>query len=688
MMKQPGKLLIISLILGLLLVSRTQTNISATPQTTTYRVAPTGNDSSACGTAVAPCRTIQQAVSLAHNGDVILVAAGIYAGSQSCSAGTTFICIQNKHLTLLGGYANGNWITADPSTNVTIIDGQNVRRAIYVSSQTNDSGSIHIEGFTIQNGLAQGASSGADSATFAFGGGMLVDFAQVTMRHMVFKNNRAIGGSTNNDYGGASGGGGLSIRATNPATLEHIIFEDNEAHGGSGVNRGGFAIGGGLYTYQTDMEGGYLIFRNNLAMGGSSNGSGTSGGEKSDAQGAGVAFQIGSIINAHHMEVYGNQSIGGDAPNGDAGGAFGGGVFAEVAELILTDIDIHDNLALGGDGRNSGPGAGLGTGGGISTGTATIFLDRMRVVNNVARGGNGQVAAGAGGGGGYYITGYAEVSIANSIIADNLAEMGSQGTLPGGGAGGVFANFANINVTHSTFARNRLGSAPMQGTALVVVNGGSINLSYSIIAEHTQYPGTYAVHAQPGNTVNLNQNLFFGNSNDTGGGGVFNGTATNLSGNPGFLSPGSPNHDYHITSSSAAIDQATSSSMSLDIDSQSRTLLPPPDVGADEFVPLTLRANPGNAILRLNWTAVPGLLVGLDHYQVLVTPGPGANPPAQGNSFPVGLSTSATLTGLTNYADYTIHIEARNGANASIGESNSITIFPTDLQVYSPVVIK
>lgn len=660
----------------------------AAPQANTYRVAPTGNDTANCGAEANPCRTIQYAVNLAGNGDTVLVAAGTYMGNQSCANNTTFICIQNKHLTLLGGYTTNNWLVADPAANVTILDGQNVRRALYVSSATNTSGSIHLEGFTIQNGLSQGAASGPDDATFAFGGGILVDRAQATIRHMTFKNNRAIGGNTNNDYGGAAGGGGLAIRATNPALLEHILFENNEVHGGNGVNRGGFAIGGGLYTFQADMNGSYLTFRHNLAVGGDTNGSGISGGERSDAQGAGAAFQIGSIINAHHLEVYDNETIGGNAPNGDAGGAFGGGVFAEVAELSLTDANIYNNLALGGNGRNSGFSGSLGIGGGIATGTAVITLDRVRVVNNVARGGNGQINAGSGGGGGYYVIGFSDVSVSNAIFADNVVEMGSQGALPGGGGGGVFANFANINVTHSTFARNRLGAAPMQGTGLVVINGGSINLSYSIIADHTQYSPTNAIHAQPGNTVNLNTNLFFGNTTNTGGGGVFNGIGTNLSGNPAFLSPGAPNYDYHITSNSAAIDQAVGSSIAVDIDNQSRTLLPPPDLGADEFVPLTLSASPGDGLLWLSWTAVPGLLIGLEHYQVLITPGLGAVPPTQGTSFSVGLNTHITLTGLTNYADYTIRVEARNGSGATIGTSNTITAFPTDRQVFLPLVKK
>jgi hypothetical protein len=686
-MKQFHKpLLFMFLIAGFLWITTT----FAAPQATTYRVSPAGNDSPTCGSTAAPCRTIHQAVSLAVNGDTILVAAGTYAGSQTCAIGvqTAFLCIQDKHLTILGGYANGNWNVADPVANVTSIDGQNVQRVIYISSVSNDSGSVHMEGFTIQNGLEQGATSGADNVTFAFGGGILVDRAQVTMRHMVFRHNRAIGGNTNNDYGGAAGGGGLAIRATNPATLEYLIFEDNEARGGSGGQRGGYAIGGGLYTFQTDMDGSYLVFRNNVAAGGSTNGSGISGGERGDGQGGGVAFQIGSIINAHHLEIYDNQAIGGDAPDGEAAGAFGGGMFAEVAELILTDTEAYDNLALGGNGRNEGPGSSLALGGGISTGTAAITLDRVHVFNNTARGGNGQNRAGSGGGAGYYIAGFSEVNISNAIFADNVAEMGSQGSLPGGGGGGIFANFANINVTHTTFARNRLGAAPMQGTGLVVINGGTINLSYSIVADHTQYSPTNAIHAQPGNTVNLNTNLFSGNTSNTGGGGVFNGTATNLNGNPGFLSPGSPNYDYHITSSSAAIDEAAGSSTAVDIDNQSRTLFAPPDVGADEFVPLTLSASPGDELLRLNWVTQPGLLVGLDHYQVLVTPGPGAAPPDQGNSFSVGLSTSTTLTGLTNYADYTVRIEARNGSNITIGRSNSVTAFPTDRQIFLPLVTR
>jgi hypothetical protein len=67
-----------------------------------------------------------------------------------------------------------------------------------------------MEGFTVQNGLSQGAASGSDFETFAYGGGMQAVGVSVVLRNMVFRNNRANGGNTASAYGGTAVGGGVS----------------------------------------------------------------------------------------------------------------------------------------------------------------------------------------------------------------------------------------------------------------------------------------------------------------------------------------------------------------------------------------------------------------------------------------------------------------------------------------------
>lgn len=659
----------------------------------TIHVAPSGSDSDLCGLATEPCKTIQRAVNIAVEGDIILVAKGTYTGSNPCPTSTnaSVVCIQNKHLTILGGYTTNNWSVANPTQNVTIIDGQNSQRGMYLWNTVMGTASLHLEGFTIQNGRQQGIASSDDNKSFAFGGGMLVDRSDVTLKHIIFQNNQAVGANTNSAHGGAGSGGGLAIRAVNNAYLEHIYFTENKAQGGMGLERGGFGIGGGLYTYESSVVGQYITSTNNLAIAGSSNGDGRSGGELADAQGAGVAFQISSDITLSDIIITNNTATGGDAPNGDAGGAFGAGLFTEEASLSVHNLIVQDNMSIGGMGKNSATNASLAFGGGIVLSHSSSTINRAFVIHNTAQGGDGNIYAGSGGGGGVYIErfyGTATTELTNVIIADNTANMGSGNPLAGGGGGGLILNSAEATLTHVTIAQNRLGSSAMQGNGMVLISGAQAEISHSIIANHTDYAGAIAIHAQSGNTVTFNNNLLFGNNIDTGGGGIINGTDSNFSGSPDFVSAGAPNYDYHINNNSMAIGQATGSTTAVDIDNESRSISGLPDVGADEFVALVLSASPLDGQLRLNWTAEVALLPGLDHYQIQVIPASGANDPAEGTSIDAGTQTSFMLTGLTNYKNYTITIDAQTGAGSTIAQSNTVNVFPTDMHVYLPIILK
>jgi hypothetical protein len=53
----------------------------------------------------------------------------------------------------------------------------------------------------------------------------------------------------------------------------------------------------------------------------------------------------------------------------------------------------------------------------------------------------------------------------------------------------------------------------------------------------------------------------------------------------GFVSPGSPDEDYHLLASSPAIDEAGASSLAVDLDGTPRPSGPAPDLGAYEFTP-------------------------------------------------------------------------------------------------------
>jgi hypothetical protein len=571
----------------------------------TIRVAPTGNDTSGCGSEGSPCQTIQYAINQAESGDTILIAGGTYTYNSSadiCSQplGTTAVaCIVNKQLTILGGYSAEDWSDVDPSANVTIIDGEEEYRGVFVL-KTDSTSSLHMEGFTIRRGLAQGnPKRPGNDKIFAFGGGMLVENSQVTLRNITFEDNLAIGENTDSAYGGAGSGGGLALRNTSSdINLVHITFEDNLSEGGTGPDRGGLALGGGLYTYKTVVSGQYITFTNNVAMAGSSNGDGFYK-MHADAQGGAAAFQADSDVVFQDVRATSNIALGGYAPNGNAGGAFGGAFFTEDAALILRDIEVFANMAQGGEGRNDGStaGASYARGGGIAITDSDFTLDRATVISNTAIGGDGTVGRGSAAGGGIGVVrtyGDFSAEIINCIISDNSIQIGNGTNIVGGGGGGLWLQGADADIVHTTFSQNRLQGSTTQGQAIVLLNFGSptpaiANISYSIIADHTNSFGAAAIHVQPENTANLHRGLFAGNTKDTNAdgvpasAGVFNGLDSMLdAASANFVSPGSTNYDYHILGSSAAKDQATGSTTLQDIDGESRPIGDASDIGADE----------------------------------------------------------------------------------------------------------
>lgn len=591
----------------------TQATARAAAEVSYIRVAPTGSDHAACGTAASPCKSLQYAVNKASSGDVIQVAAGVYyynGSADNCSFLTTraVACVLDKHLTFLGGYTTANWSNPNPVGNPTIIDGANSRRGVAIIAY-NSTASVTMDGFTIQYGLAQGTSSGDDFYTFAFGGGMWSQKGFVTLRNVIFKNNRSIGGTTGAQYGGAGSGGGLAIQSTKNgalSTLENVVFENNQAIGGGGVRRGGVAIGGGLFTYGSNLNGNGLTFTNNTAQAGSSSGSGVDSitGLRADALGGGAGFQIDSNINIQNVMASGNRALGGNAGNSTGaagGGGFGGALATEMSTFTVHNAVMQGNTAIGGNGATGG----FAFGGALLADSSNSDLASLKVVANAAISGASPVGgnAGAPNGGGAYLTsfsgpGYSSTLI-NSIFSDNRIEVGNPGNSVGGGGAGLVIQAIHADILHTTFARNYFVGDLKVGQALVVhaSNGASgtpatANISYSIIADHvnpnTEY--TSALTVAENSTANLLKVMFSGNSNDTN---LNNkpftvGTITGMEStmqvqSVRFASPGAPDYDYHLAGNSPAIDQAVGSSTPIDIDGQSRPTNNYADLGADEF---------------------------------------------------------------------------------------------------------
>lgn len=581
-------------------------------QAITRYVSPDGIDQGNCSTSGSRCRTIQYAVNQAGSGDTILVAQGTYTYNSTTDTCTflqtrSAVCFVDKTLTILGGYSISNWSVANPTVNLTVIDGQNAYRGVAVVGYNNPANArLNLEGFTIQNGRAQGPTFLNPYDPSAFGGGMWVNSASIALKDVVFKNNRAVGANTSWGPGGTASGAGLAITSApsgSSSLLQRVTFDSNQSQGGTGPDRGGIAFGA-LFTFNSTLTVQDSTFTNNQAFAGSSSGSGSClVGLTADALGGGIGIEWGTVV-LQRVTVTNNRVVGGNAGT-TAGGGFGAGIFAEdVTSLSITDSYVFGNTALGGTGVDGG----VGGGGGIllNNGHETITLDRVRIISNTVVSGNsttGQGFAGAATGGGLYLWANKlptpAVSVTNLIAADNYVAQGTSGNMShGGGGGGIAVQGLTANITHATLAQNRLGPSLVSGQGLLVLaapnaGAGAANVNYGIIANHTVGgAGASAVLVQEGNTITFNRVLFAGNTkniNDASGP-MLPGTIIGLetiipAPSAGFVSPGPPNYNYRILSTSPAKEQAHGSTTPVDAEGQARPYNVVADLGADEYWP-------------------------------------------------------------------------------------------------------
>jgi parallel beta-helix repeat protein len=196
--------------------------------------------------------TIQAGINAASNGDMVLVAPGMYR---------EIINFSGKAIT----------VTSSGGASVTIIDGG--QQGTVVTFDSNETNASVLNGFTIQNGNAGGPlqeGGGIDCAGTAptitnnviqnnvagsAGGGVGVGFGSPIIQNNVIRNN-----STTNGLGG----GGVSIRGASEAQIIGNVI----------LNNSGNSYGGGIQLWAA----GGAIIENNVISGntGSSNGGGIS----------------------------------------------------------------------------------------------------------------------------------------------------------------------------------------------------------------------------------------------------------------------------------------------------------------------------------------------------------------------------------------------------------------------------
>ena len=206
-----------------------------------YRVAPSCTGIPDCYT------TVQEAVEVAQDGDVIQVAAGTYTDLHLDPQRTiTQVVYVRRSVTIRGGYTSANWQVPDSLAHPTVLDARGQGRVLYVASNVSPT----IEGLVITGGDATGL-GGGPLGEEDVGGGVYVAGGSTVVIH----DNRVFG-NTAGQYGG-----GLYLGDA-VATLSGNTITSNTAYQGGGLYLlGGVATlnGNTIVANSADYGGGLFL---------------------------------------------------------------------------------------------------------------------------------------------------------------------------------------------------------------------------------------------------------------------------------------------------------------------------------------------------------------------------------------------------------------------------------------------
>ncbi|XGV94950.1 MAG: CHAT domain-containing protein [Leptolyngbya sp. BL-A-14] len=391
---------------------------------------------------------LQNGVDLAAPGGTVNVLPGTYNVSNEITI--------NKNLTVKGAGAGS-----------TIFDGGNTFRVFSISGN----GTIAtLDGLTIQNGRATGAS----------GGGIQVGSdSTLNLNNSIVRNNLA-----------GSGGG---ISSSGILTVDNSTISGNTANASSG-----FADGGGIYNEGTlTVSNNSTISDNTSAFGGGISNNGTltvnnkSTISNNRARAGGGIYNGGGILNTGTLTVD-NSTITGNTASDE-----GGGIFNTRTVTVSNNSTISGNTA-----SNSG--------GGISN-SFTLTVDNSTISSNKAQFGGGISNSGtltvtngtisgntaSNSGGGIYNSDTLTVDN-NSTISGNTASNSGGGIYNGGG---TFPG-STLTVSNSTIRGNS-----------AAYGGGIYNVGVRGIGGRGYIDRTA--------TLDVNKSTISGNTASNSGGGIY-----------------------------------------------------------------------------------------------------------------------------------------------------------------------
>ena len=535
-----------TLVLLLTLVS----TVSADPPVSWY-VSPGGADAPGCGSAIAPCLTINYAIGEAITGSTVIIMPGVYTQTATLSI--------NKPITLAAQNGAGSAVVAG--------DGS-VARVILIESD-----GVTLSELEVRNGsgdvIRQSASYTGTVITGTIVhdcGDECVQLARCTdclienvIAYDTAQDGLNFADSRNSTirncevYDSRSENGAIFVYGSSSITIENNYVHDSTASNG-------------IYIEEMDGEGTTLLHDNVIE---DNNFSG-----RNPSQISGVAILVYKplaepVVDAR-IVIAGNRienNTGDDnaAPSGHAiywiqhagyDGApveilsnrvisnGGDGIHVEVRVAHTGTVTVTGNSIL----NNAGRGIAV-----DNTGTLTATVRGNTIV------GNGDDADR---GGGVYVRGTDPILLVNNIVAANNLS-GTTGL-----GAGLYVTDTRIILQHTTIAENAGGD----GAGLYLGGTSTAVLTNTIIVSHT-----VGVTVAASSTATLNATLWHGNGDDSGGSGTVISSA-NVSGAPAFFGGG----DYHITLDSAAIDAGVDAGVTADLDGDPRPLLSGHDLGADE----------------------------------------------------------------------------------------------------------
>ena len=160
----------------------------------------------------------------------------------------------------------------------------------------------------------------------------------------------------------------------------------------------------------------------------------------------------------------------------------------------------------------------------------------------------------------------------------------------------------------------------------------------------------------------------------------------NLNADPSFRAPG----DYHLSAGSPVINGGHDEGVVIDLDGHTRLVGSAPDIGAYELQSLVgLSARPGDKKIHLAWW-LAGHDPFLTSFSISVTISPRGTV-SYSPALITGLPTTTlayTLTDLVNYTWHTVTVEGWDARDSLLMRSNAVTVMPTDIAVYLPLIVR